>query len=403
MASIKICLALLALGVGALTADNNSRLWYKQPAEEWTDALPIGNGRIGAMIFGKPVEERLQVNEETVYSGGGNRSRLNQNAWESVVQVRKLLREGRISEAEKLAQLGMVATPQSSGHYETLGEIEVFFDDVNNYSEDSYERWLDLETATSGVKFSVGDSVIEREMFVSAPENVLVHRIAVVEGSHKLSFQMRTYRHVNGIGGDSMSHTSFHEHGDTTYMNGALTGWEPVRFGTGLSIKTDGNLRVIGEFLAVENATEAVAYFTAATTYRHEDVFGVVDETLAKAKKLSYKDLRAQHVKDYQALYNSCTLSLDAPDNKGSDFPTDLRISENKKGGNDLGLIALTFKYGRYLLIASSRKGTMPANLQGIWNQDYNPAWGSKYTVNIKYVIPQHDFITARFDNRSVH
>ncbi|KAI9154788.1 Alpha-L-fucosidase 2 [Paramyrothecium foliicola] len=384
MPYLKLHLAFLALGLGALAVtDNNSRLWYKQPAEEWTDALPIGNGRIGAMIYGNPVGERLQINEETLYSGGGNRSRLNQNAWESVVQVRKLLNEGRVAEAERLAQLGMVATPQSSGHYETLGEIEVFFDDTDSYSKNTYERWLDLDTATSGVRFSVGDSIIEREMFVSAPQNVLVHRIAVSEGSHKLSFQMRAYRHVGGIGGDSMSHTSFHKHEDTTYMTGAPTGWDPIQYVTGLTIQTNGNLRAIGEFLVVENATEAVAYFTAATTYRHEDIFAVIDETLAKAKGMSYDDIRARHVEDYQALYSTCTLSLDAADNDGSDLATDERINATKRGANDLGLISLTFKYGRYLLIASSREGTLPANLQGIWNQDYNPSWGSKYTVNI--------------------
>lgn len=395
MAFFRHGLAFLALGIGSLAAENNSRLWYKQPSEQWTDALPVGNGRIGAMIYGNPVAERLQINEETLYSGKGNRSRLNPDAWPSVVEVRKLLSEGRLSEAEKLAQLGIVATPQSSGHYETLGEIEVFFDNVDGYSKDSYERWLDLETATAGVKFSVGSSKIERAMFVSAPENVLVHRIAVTEGSHKLSFQMRTYRHVNGIGGDSLSHTSFHDDKHTTYMNGAPSGWDPIRFATGLTIKTDGDLRAIGEFLVVENATEAVAYFTATTTYRHEDLFGAIDETLNKAKELDYEDIRARHIQDYQNLYKKCALEFKSSDETGLQLPTDKRINATKLGANDLGLISLTFDYGRYLLISSSREGTLPANLQGIWNADYNSNWGSKFTVNIKYVIMERTFIVS--------
>lgn len=388
MASFKYCLAFLALGVGSL-ADNNQRLWYTKPAEEWTDALPIGNGRIGAMIYGNPVAERLQVNEESVYSGGGKRSRLNPDAWPSIVEVRKLLAEGRHTEAEKLAQLGIVATPESSGRFETLGEIEIFFDGVSDY--ENYERWLDVETATAGVKFTVGDSTIEREMIASTPKNVIAHRIAVTDGSHKLSFQMRTTRRVNGIGGDNLSHESIQGGSDTVYMNGGISGWDPVRFATGATIKTDGNFRLIGEFLVVENATEATAYFTSTTTYRHEDLIGVIDETLDMVKSMNYEDLRAEHIEDYQALYKKCSLSFNDPDNTGLQLPTDSRINATRAAGlesNDVGLIALTFNYGRYLLIASSREGTLPANLQGIWNYEYDPSWGSKYTVNIKYVSP---------------
>ncbi|PSN70559.1 hypothetical protein BS50DRAFT_548732 [Corynespora cassiicola Philippines] len=356
----------------------DTRLWYKEPAELWTDALPIGNGRIGAMIFGDPLEERMQVNEESVYSGN-LRDRVNQDSQATVLEVRQLLAQGEIGKAEQLASLGMTGTPETCRHYETLGEMELYFDGTENYDEDSYERWLDLGSALAGVRFKVGETQYEREMFASAPDDIIVHRLTV-EGDQKLSFQVRVHRPFGG--GNSASERDFNENG-MAYMVGATSGFDPIGFAAGLAVESDGNVRTLGQFLVVENATEAVVYFAATTTYRHEDTLGAVDDTIQKAMQYSYDDLLQRHIDDYTPLFNASTLQLDSPDLEAAELPTNERLNATQKGADDPGLVSLQFNYGRYMLIASSREGTLPANLQGIWCEDFESAWGSKYTTNI--------------------
>ncbi|CAG9975538.1 unnamed protein product [Clonostachys byssicola] len=370
----------LVLTAEAVAQDNKARLWYTAPAELWTDALPVGNGRIGAMIFGNPVNERMQINEESVYSGGF-RSRVNQNSLETLPEVRELLASGRVSEAEKLAKVGLTATPQSIRHYETLGEMLLEFDGTSKYDKNTYQRWLDLETAIAGVEFSVGSTKFHREMFSSYPDNVLIHHLTAEGGDSKLSFNIRVHRPYGG--GNSASDMDYNKNGDTTYMVGGTQSLDPIKFATALTIQTDGNLRAIGEFLLVDNATVATAFFTAATSYRHDDPLAAVDETLSKAVNLGYDELRKRHLEDYQPLFKACRLELDSADSTGSDLPTNKRVNATQAGANDPGLVALQFEYGRYMLIASSREGTLPANLQGIWCAEFESAWGSKYTVNI--------------------
>lgn len=191
-----------------------------------------------------------------MYSGG-YRSRLNQNALETVPEVRDLL-AGRVSEAEKLALVGLTGTPQSNRHYETLGEMELEFEGTSDYTEETYERWLDLETALSGVSFIVGDTKFEQEMFSSYPDNVIVH-LKAVGGGQRLFFNIRVHR---PFGGDnSASDAEYNRNGDTTYMVGGTQGRDTIGFATALTAKTDGNRRAIGEFLLVDNATEATFAF----------------------------------------------------------------------------------------------------------------------------------------------
>jgi alpha-L-fucosidase 2 len=372
----------LATVLGALTmvaANNNIRLWYTEPAKEWTQALPIGNGRLGGMVFGDHAAERIQVNEESVWNGG-YRSRLNQNAAETVTQVRELLVDEKISEAQKLANLGMVSTPQSMRRYETLGDISIEFDSISEYTNGSYQRWLDLETAIAGVKFDLNGTTIERELFVSAPDDLMVHRLTA-NGDQKLSFQLRVWRPTDFI--NVAYETAYSESGDTTFMTGTAGGFDPITFAAGLHGQTDGTVRTLGEFLIIENATEAIIYFAAATTYRVPDPVSAIKQTFSNAHEYTYAQLRQRHIDDYQALYNTCTLELDSSASNGTDLPTNERINATQAGEADLGLIALQFQYGRYLLISSSRPGTLPANLQGIWNEDFQSEWGSKFTVNI--------------------
>jgi alpha-L-fucosidase 2 len=331
------------------------------------------------MIFGDHASERLQLNEECLWSGG-KRSRLNQNAAETVPMVRELLANEQVKEAQKLANLGLVSTPQAMRHYETLGDISISFDGPTEYTNGSYERWLDLETAVAGVRYSDNETTYERELFASSPDDVIVHRLTA-NGTGRLAFQMRIWRPFDNI--NVAYDQGYSEGGDTTFMVGTAGSTDPITFAAGLTIQTDGNLRTMGEFIIVENATEAVVHFGAATTYRVPDPVAAIKQVFNNARRFSYDELRQRHIEDYQALYSTCTLGLGSSDTNGSSLPTNQRINSTQAGEDDLGLIALQFQYGRYLLISSSRPGTLPANLQGIWNEDFMSAWGSKFTINI--------------------
>ncbi|KAI4714150.1 hypothetical protein J4E89_001600 [Alternaria sp. Ai002NY15] len=370
----------VASGLAPLVAASDARLWYTAPADSdaWTDALPIGNGRLGAMVFGIPVQERIQLNEETIWSGGP-RDRVNQNASQTLSDVRDLLARDQAGDAEKLANLGMMGTPQSVRNYQPLGEMEVYFDGTSDYDNTTYERWLNLETATAGVKFSVNDTLYEREMFVSTPDDVLVHHLQAT-GPEKLSFQIRVHRPQDGL--NEASDQDWNANG-VAYMTGGTGGVDPIIFTSALAVNTDGNMKTLGEFIVVDNATEATAYFAASTSYRVNDTRMAVDSTLQRARQYTYAELRQRHIEDYAPLFNASILEFTGSDANASSLPTDARINATREGAVDPGLTALGYNYGRYLLIASSRIGNLPSNLQGIWNKEFMPQWGSKYTVNI--------------------
>ncbi|KNG49316.1 glycoside hydrolase family 95 protein [Stemphylium lycopersici] len=363
-----------------VVAENSTRLWYTGPAESstWTDALPIGNGRLGAMIFGMPVEERIQLNEETVWSGG-SRDRVNQNSSQTVFEVRDLLAKGDASGAQKLANLGMMGTPQTCRNYQTLGDMEIFFDGTDGFDNTTYERWLDLETAVTGVRFQANDTLYEREMFISEPDDVFVHRLQAT-GDGKMSFQIRVHRPKEGL--NEASDQDWNAEG-WTYMTGATGGVQPIVFTTALAVESDGHVNTLGEFILVQNATHATAFFAVATSYRHNDTRAAVDNTIEQARQYSYEELRKRHIDDYASLFNASVLDLSGSDIKASSLPTNERINATREGATDPGMVALAYNYGRYLLIGSSRAGNLPSNLQGIWNEEFDPQWGSKYTVNI--------------------
>lgn len=363
-----------------VAASNNTRLWYTTPAQssDWTDALPIGNGRLGAMVFGIPVQERIALNEETIWSGGPQ-DRIGQNSPQTVSEVRDLLAQGHAGDAEKLANMGMMGTPQSCRNYQPLGDMDIFFDGTTDYDNATYERWLDVDTALAGVRFQVNSTLYEREMFVSAPDDVLVHHLKAT-GSGKLSFQIRVHRPEDG--GNEASDHEWNDNG-LAYMTGGTGGIDPIVFTTALAVQSDGHVKNLGPFIVVENATEATALFAASTSYRHNDTRAAVDKTIQQARQHTYEELRQRHIADYAPLYNASVLDLGGSDIKASSLPTDARINATREGASDPGLAALSYNYGRYLLIASSRAGTLPSNLQGIWNKEFAPQWGSKYTVNI--------------------
>ena len=351
-----------------------SKLIFKEPAfKDWERALPIGCGKLGAMIFGNPCEEHYQLNEDTVWSGG-RLSRINPDAGKNLEKVRKLIFEGRIPEAERILKYAFSGVPQSERCYQTLGDL--YIDMLNDSCDwEDYERCLDLETAVHQVtwKFSGRDIIYHRETFADAENNCIITRIWAEGG--KVSAAARLLR-------PGFCDGSLRSEG-CMLMEGRLgemaEGLQEEKDGTvkdygfcaGIKMKASGGrLFALGESLQAENADEILVFFTAGTHFRHNDPRSYVLHTLQEAAAKPYEELRQAHIREYRNYFGRVKLSLAEKENREEGQPSN-------------SLMKLYFDYGRYLLISASRPGSLPANLQGIWNREYNPPWGSKYTINI--------------------
>ena len=352
--------------------NTESKLWYKQPAGifNWVEALPIGNGRLGAMVFGGTKVERIQFNEDSLWSGGF-RDRTNPNAINELENIRTLLREGKIEEAEDLSRYALTGLPEYQRTYQTLGDLFITLqnmpDDLSNYT-----RMLSLEDATAITSFKAGGYNYSREVIASAPADVVAVKLTT-DNPEGLSFDARLIR-------NRFCENSGVLDADTVFVNGQ-TGVDGIAFHFMMSCQTiGGEVRTMGEYIIFRNVKEAVLFITAATDYRVDCTKSECLKVLNNAKNTGYDTIRDEHVKDYKALESRVSFSLDVDDTR---LPTDQRLKRVKEGKSDPGLIALYFRYGRYLLIASSRPGTLPANLQGIWCDEFLPAWDSKYTINI--------------------
>ncbi len=360
-------------------------LFFDQPAATWPDALPVGNGRIGAMVFGNTANERIQLNEETIWMGE-YRDRDNPQA-NRTPEVRALLMAGKVHEAEALAAHVMMGVPDRLPCYQTLGDLWLDFDgvpaDVTNYRLE-----LDLDEAVVTTSFTAGSAQWKREVFSSAPRNVVVARI---ECSQPFALTVRLDRpaHCETVAAGN----------DRLVMTGAARPVKPttdpatqerqvgVAFRSEAKAITEGGaVRAADNSLRIERARAVTLFITAATDFREHDAAGMkaaCARNLRSAATRSFSELRREHVADYRSYADRCNLRLlDGPDPLRA-MATDKRMERLKNGGEDAGLIASYFKYGRYMLISSSRPGTLPANLQGIWNESLDPPWGSKYTVNI--------------------
>jgi len=354
------------------------KLWYKKPAnlyKGWNEALPLGNGRLGAMVFGGVQTERIQLNEDSVWYGGP-RDRNNPDAPENLPKIRELIKNGKIHEAERLAVMALSGVPEGQRHYEPLGDVFIEFDGHNHYC--NYTRELDIEQAISRVYYTVEDTSYCREIFSSAPNQVIVMRFKS-SGPKKISFRciLRRARYFEKV-------TSFSN--NTLVMNEKCGGEGGVRFALCLRAEAKhGNVYIIGEHLVVEDANDVTLLISAATSYRYEDPYITAMDFINNAEKYSYDELLAEHVKDYERLFKTVELNINDDDIEQPRYmlPTDERLENVRGGMKDNDLISLYFQYGRYLLISCSRPGSLPANLQGIWNQDYLPPWDSKYTINI--------------------
>lgn len=331
----------------------NHVLWYKQPAKDWNEALPLGNGRLGAMVFGGANRDKLQLNEESVWSGGFT-DRNNPDALRYLLKIRKLLFEGRADEAEALTLKAMSGIPEGQRTYQPLGDLTL---DFGEFEFENYKRQLDISKAMASVEYTQNGNLFCREYFISAPRNIGVIRIT---GAVPFSFSVRLDRNrqLNKV--------------YATQDSIVIQGGSGIEFTGAAKVKAE-NVERIGEEIVAKNVTEATVFFACRTSFRTENH---LDECLKLLETdLCYEELLKEHIADYKKYFDRVNLDL----GETSELPTDERLAKSK----DLGLTELMFQYGRYLLISSSREGTLPANLQGIWNDKMLPPWDSKFTINI--------------------
>lgn len=360
-----------------MTTNLENKLWYKGPAKAWEEALPIGNGKLGGMIFGDPMQERIALNEDSVWYGGP-RDRNNRDALPNLEEIRKLLREGRLQEAQQLAAMALSGIPETQRHYLPLGDIELSFRYEANSEVSEYARELNLMSGIATVTYQKGDVHYRRESFASYPDEALITRFTG-DKPRSISFTARLTRGRNRYYEDIKK-----EGTDTIIMSGLCGGAGGSAFQAALRVVAlGGNVSIIGEHLVVEGADQVTLLLTAATTYRHENPEEYIIGAIAKAAKLDYEVLKARHINDFEALAKRVQLRLTRGQSESAALPTDERLKRVRDGKTDEELVALYYQFGRYLLISSSRPGSLPANLQGIWNEQMLPPWDSKYTINI--------------------
>ncbi|OLF09691.1 cellulose-binding protein [Actinophytocola xinjiangensis] len=353
-------------------------LWYDEAAgSDWLRALPVGNGRLGAMVFGNTDVERLQLNEDTVWAGGPHNYD-NPRGAGAIGQIRQLVFANQWSQAQSLIDQAMLGSPAAQLPYQPVGDLRLTLPSGGGVS--GYERWLDLATATSVVTYVANGVRHRREVFASAPDQVIVVRLtAQTAGSISFSAAFGTPQRATASSPDSATVALDGVSGDARGIAGSVRFLALARVVTegGSTSSSGGTLRVSGATavtLLVSIGTSYVDYRTVNGDYQ-----GLARSRLDAAQTSAYDTLRARHVADHQALFNRVTIDLGRT--PAADQPTDVRIAQHASV-NDPQFSALLFQYGRYLLISSSRPGSQPANLQGIWNDQMSPPWDSKYTIN---------------------
>lgn len=385
-----------AQGPMPIAAGTDLKLWYQQPAKNWDEALPIGNGRLGAMIFGRLDKELIQLNEETLWTGGPVDSNPNPDAPKYLPEVRKLLFEGKSGEASKLMR--KMQGPNTN-MYQPLGDVVLR--QVLNGAVTEYTRDLDISTAISATRFTVNGVKYTREYFSSAPDQVIVMRLksskpkalnislslfnelahqVVASGDDELVLKGKAR-----IYSDERRNPKPIIYTDSLRHNG-------MRYQARIKVAhTDGEVST-DSLLRVSNASEILVLITGATSYNGYSVYpdlngkdeaAIAMNNLKAAGTKSYAQMLTAHIKDYQHYFNRVSLSINNAGSLLANVPTDTRLANYKAGEADYGLEQLYFQFGRYLLISCSRPGGIPANLQGIWNPLIRPSWRSNFTTNI--------------------
>lgn len=358
------------------SASRPSRIWASTPGTYLNDSHVLGNGRIGAAPLGGVPTETINVNEDSLWSGGPLH-RVNPDAAEAVSQMKGLVVQGRVPEALTIAGFSYVGTPVAQRHYDPLGYITIVMNHSAEYG--NYERWLELADGTSGLYYTVNETAYSREYFASNPAGVVAVRLTS-NVSAAVTFNVHLDR---GADLNRWEDYSTREGSDTIIMGGGSGGAHAIGFSAGVTaVASGGTVSTKGDYILVENADEAWLYFSAWTTYRQQDPQRQVLQDLASARKQTYQKMRSAHVADYQTYAERVSLSLGNSTSQQRAMNTSDRLAASKDKF-DPELASLLFQFGRYVLIASSREGTLPPNLQGIWNTDLDPAWGSRYKLNI--------------------
>src|SRR5438094_588862 len=368
----------VAFGADAGPPTRPLTLWYRRPATQWVEALPIGNGRLGGMIFGDVVHERIQLNEDTLWAGGPYAPE-NPDALAALPLVRQLIFSGQYKEAHQLVAERMLANPLRQMPYQPVGDLLLTFAGMPQVER--YRRELDLDAAVARIAYMSGGVTFVREIFSSPAAQVLVVRLtASTPGRISLTVGMKTAQSATIASEGSDTLVMRGVNGDAQGVKGALTFQARVR------VLTDGGeSSAEPDAIAVKDADAVTLLVAVATSFKKFDNVGGDPEALtiariAAASRATFAELRNAHVAEHQRLFRR--VSLDLGTTAAAKLPTDERI-RNFATANDPQLAALYFQFGRYLLISSSRPGTQPANLQGLWNDSMTPPWESKYTINI--------------------
>lgn len=350
------------------------KLWYNRPAGSWEEALPIGNGRLGGMVFGGVDNERIQLNEQTLWDGC-KRDTINPAALEGLKEVRRMMFEGRNNEATELASQKMMGVPCTVKSYQTLGDL--FLTSLAPAKTSDYRLELDLDTAIVSTTWTVDGVKLKREVFASAADPVLAVRVTA-EKPGSVSFDVRLERERDAVtkaaGNDRLA------------MSGRIGG-------TGLAyeaqvrvVAAGGKVASVGNLLRIEKADSVTLLLVAATGWRSMDDTGAdpsqcCKDAMDKVAAKSWDALLAGHLAAHRKLFRRVWLDLGRNEEAG--LPTDQRLQRVREGGDDPGLVALYFQFGRYLLMGSSVPGGLPANLQGIWNDLFEAPWNADFHFNV--------------------
>jgi alpha-L-fucosidase 2 len=396
-----IALTAMSIAFPSLAQSNASTqsltLWYRQPAgTDWNAALPIGNGRLGAMVYGGVRRERLQLNEDTVWEGT-KRDGANSNALAALPEVRRLLFEGKNEEASALAAKTMMGIPTRVKSYQPLGDLIIENTDKSAEPVNNYRRELNLATGIATTTYEVDGVTYTREAFASAPDNVIVVQLSSSErGTINVNLSLTRERDATCTNspanpGELILHGQipvqyFNTKAEARDVPDPAKAIPGEKFAAVARIITYGGTMASSNGMAAISGADSVTIVIAGETdYRGGEPVQKCEKDLVSAttKMSPFKAARATHVADFQKLFGRVSLDLGSAGAEVERMPTDERLKRVEKGAADPGLIATYFQYGRYLLMSSSRPGSLPANLQGLWNDKMNAAWNSDYHLNI--------------------
>jgi len=373
---LPLALVLVSMQAFSQIPSQNLRLWYEKPAVQWEEALPIGNGRLAAMVYGGTTREELQLNEETVWAGGPNNN-INPQTGATIPAIRKLLAEGKYEEAQALAD-DKVKSLNDGMSYQPVGNLFIEFPEHGDATQ--YYRDLNLENAVASVSYKSGGAMFSRESFTSFADQVLVTRLTCSQpGSITCHIRVRSpQQHAVAVNRNTLVLTG--TSGDKDNQKGAIKFEAQIR-----AMVEGGQVTSDTSGIHITKANAVTVLVSIGTNFKNykditDDAHAKASAPLKAVARKKYPALLADHTKAYKGYFDR--VSLDLGGHAATNVPTDKRLAQFA-AGNDPHLVALYFQYGRYLLISSSLPGTQPATLQGKWNNKMTPPWGSKYTINI--------------------